>query len=326
MATYRQQFLSLLAENERALNAALDELAVQVSGVVAQTIEPATGKVPVERQPALLQRVTGLILAFYLSTPTMMALSTDADGRVRPLSPFMRLLYPVMRQAAALAIAQQSAFLRAQWQNHPDMLTRLSTARIPAASEQGRQTASAAGAAFLSRYTPPHLYPRADGKVLEERVRMAAVDHSTHTTRFLREQFASGAAVAVVALGLRALFRPGGGATARVLAISRTEPVFAWGLAQRVSALFNPFVKQAMVRRSHDGAAPCPVCDAMTGTYPADDYPVPGFHPNCVCRVDFVMTRDVARARRQIIGTGAVNVRGPLSPQFLDDLMGHMAP
>lgn len=322
MATYRQQFLSLLAGNERALNAALNELAAQVSGVVAQAIDPATGKVPTERQPALLQRVTGLILAFYLSASSMMALLTDASGRVRPVSPFMRLLYPVMRQAAALAIAQQAAFLRAQWQTQPEMLARLSTASIPAVSEQGRQTVQAAGAVFLSRYAPPHLYPRADGKVLEERVRMAAVEHSTQTTRFLREQFAAGATVALVALGLRALFEAGGGATARVRAISRTEPAFAWGMAQRVSAIFNPFVKLAVVRRSGDGAESCAVCDAMTGTYPADDYPVPGFHPNCLCRVDFVTTRDVEHARKRMLETGAVDVRGPLSPQFLDDLMG----
>lgn len=50
MATYRQQFLSLLAENERALNAALDELAVQAGVLVAQAADPVTGKVPVERQ------------------------------------------------------------------------------------------------------------------------------------------------------------------------------------------------------------------------------------------------------------------------------------
>ena len=322
MATYRQQFLNLLAENERALNAALDDLAVQAGGMVAQAADPVTGKVPVERQNELLQRVTGLILAFYLSTPSLLALVSGSDGRVRPLSPFLRLLWPVMRQAASLATEQQAAFLRRQLTGQPELLARLGTARFPASSEQGKNAASPGGVAFLNQFAPPHLFVRADGKVLEERVRLAAVDHSTRTTGFLREQFAAGAVVAGIALALRAFFKPGGGGTARTVAISRTEPVFAWGLAQRDGAIFNPFVRQAVVRRSHKGAHPCPICDPLVGTYPADDYPVPGFHPNCVCRVDFVTTRDVSSARRWLTGSGAVNVRGPLSPQFLDDLMG----
>lgn len=331
MATYRQQFLSVLADNERALAAAMDELAAQVAGAITQAADFNTEQVPPARQNELLQRITRLIIAFYLVSPSLTALHIAQNGTVTPLSPFMRLLWPTMQRTAALAAAQQAAYLRRQFADMPDVLARLSTPRYSFDSPEAVKAASAQGALFLAGFAPPHLYERSDGRVLEERIRLAAIDHSSRTTSLLRERLSAGVKIGALALLLRRFFEPGGsvdGATgvARATAISRTEPVFSWGLAQRVGAIFNPFVKQAVVRRSSEGAKPCSVCDPLVGVYPADNYPVPGFHPNCVCRVDFITTRDAEQARKRMIGTGAINVEGPLSPTFVDAVMGRKSP
>lgn len=329
MATYRQQFLSLLAEQERTLTAAYADLAEQVIGALAQAPEMRT------RQNEVLQRVAAIILAFYLASPAMTALATTPDGRVQPMSPYMRILWATMRQAAQLAAAQHAAFLRRQFAGQPELLRRMEAARYSFVSNEAMTAVSERGAEFLADYAPPHLYPRADGKVLEERIRFAAVDHSTRTAGLLRELFAEGATLAVIAGLLRRFFTPdellprggtyGRSAVVRGMAIARSEPVFAFGVTQRVGAILNPFAKQAVVRRSSSNAKACPICDPMVGIYPADDYPVPGFHPHCVCRVDFVTSRDVERARRRLIGSGTINVRGPLDPRFVDEIMGQIA-
>lgn len=335
MATYRQRFLTRLAEQERTLTNEYDLLAGQVMAAVVEATDPRTGKVDPMRENGLLQRITGLILAFYVAAPEMLALRTRVDGRVEPISPFMRILWATMRDSAQLAAEQHAAFLRRQFEGQPEFLRQLERARLSFVSNEAMSAASEHGAEFLADFAPPHLYPRADGRVLEERIRMAAVDHSTKTTGLMRELLAEGATLTVIAATLRRFFKPdellprGGlyGTTGvnRAMAIARSEPVFAFGLTQRIGAIFNPFVKYAVVRRSSDGAKPCPICDPMVGTYPADDYPVPGFHPHCVCRVDFVTSKDAQKARNRMIGSGAVNVRGPLNEGFVDEVMGQSA-
>lgn len=334
MATHRQQFLAALAEQERQLALAFDELAGQVIGLVTLY---AAGRetTPVERQQELLQRVTALIISFYLAQPALTALTVDGAGRVAPASAFMQIVWGTMREAARLAADEQAAFLRERFMAMPELLNRLSHARHSFVSNEAMGAVSEHGAEFLAGFAPPHLFPRADGKVLEERVRYAAIDHSTRAAGLLRELFAEGATLAVIAALLRRFFAPDqmlprGGAygttgVARAMAIARSEPVFSYGLAQRIGALLNPFAEQAVVRRASHPAKPCPICDPMVGVYPADDYPVPGFHPHCVCRVDFVTTSDVDRARKRMIGSGTINVRGPLNPAFVDELMGQIA-
>lgn len=335
MATHRQQFLARLAEQERRLAQEFDLLAGQVMAAVVEAHDPRTGQVPQEKQAALFQRVTALILAFYLAPPAMTAYRIGIDGRAAPVAAYSRILSATMRDAAALAAEQQAAFLRRKFQDTPELIGRLQRARLSFVSNEAMNAVSERGAEFLSDFAPPFLYPRADGKVLEERIRYAALDHSTKTTGLLRELLAEAATLTVIAAMLRKFFKPDellprGGAygttgVGRAMAIARSEPVFAFGLTQRIGALFNPFVKQAVVRRSHEGAPPCPICDPMTGVYPADDYPVPGFHPHCVCRVEFITSNDIQRARNRLVGTGAINVKGPLSEGFVDEVMGQSA-
>lgn len=335
MATYRQQFLSRLADQERTLAQEYDLLAGQVMAAVVEAHSLRNGQIPPDKQSDLMQRVTTIILAFYLAQPSMTAFRTGTNGRAQPVSPYARILSRTMRDAAALAAAQQAAYLRRRFEAYPELVSQLQRARLSFVSNEALGAVSERGAEFLADFAPPYLYPRADGKVLEERIRYAALDHATKTTGLLRELIAEAATLTVIAGLLRKFFKPdellprGGvyGTTAvnRAMAIARSEPVFAFGLTQRIGALFNPFVKQAVVRRSSDGAKPCSICDPMVGVYPADDYPVPGFHPHCVCRVDFVTTSDVQKARNRLVGTGAVNVRGPLSDGFVDEVMGQSA-
>ena len=332
MATVRQRFLARLAEQERRLAAEYDLLAGQVMAAIVAATDPRTGKVDPLKQNQLQQQITGIILAFYIAMPMMTALRTRVDGRVEPISPFMQILWQTMRDSAQLAAEQHANFLRKRFADQPELLAQLQRARLSFVSNEALTAASERGAEFLADFAPPHLYPRSDGKVLEERIRMAAVDHSTKTTGLVRELLVEGATLTVIAATLRRFFKPdellprGGlyGTTGvnRAMAIARSEPVFAFGLTQRIGAIFNPFVKYAVVRRSSEGAKACPICDPMVGTYPADDYPVPGFHPRCVCRVDFVTSNDVQRARNRMVGSGAINVRGPLNTGFVDEVMG----
>lgn len=328
--TYRQQYIRALADQEREMRDLLMGLVDRIGMQVMQVARGSDQRVPEARQRHLREAITALIIAFYL-TNDFRPYGVASDGTLVPLTPFMRRLWQTVLAVAGIAQARQAAMLEQALADLPMTRRMLQAAPTPPLDEAALAVLSLSAQQFLRAYQPPQSAERADGRVLVDRIRNAAMEHARKTDGLLRELFAEGATAAVVIATLRRFFTPGAlldrlnkpyGRTGvdRAAAIWRSEPVYTFALVSKVAALYNPLVTKIVISRSHSGAEPCPICDPHVGVYEPDDtFELPGYHPHCLCYVSFETTR--SGTALEPFRNGLASVRGPLHPAFVDDLL-----
>lgn len=315
--TYRAQFLQLLADRELAFDTAWLALADQILSAMRPYVN-ANGVIPPEREAQLRQIAGAIIWQFFLSRspdgdPVPYTLSPN--GTVYPLSPFMRLLWDGVTDAARLSVSQQAGILRKGFQETPALLRQLERAaadplRTIGLPSERRQV--------LDTYLAPHERVWADGKRLFDRIELAAVDVRRKVTLALQGWIAEGMTFRDIEGRLRRFLttgertRYGDKGNAAAMLLARSEVIETQRQTAIASAALNPFVAEVDWVLS-SGHREFDICDqhAAGSPYALADVPQRS-HPNCLCSLRF----RVGRAQFDM-----PLVLNPLNPAFIDFLL-----
>lgn len=312
--SYRAQLLSVIAGQERDLERLFDAVLDRIRQSL-YSHDDRDGHIPTQEQELVRRQIADAVVWMFLAS-NLRAFAVDG-GVVRPLSPFARLVWENVEGATQIAVAQQAAILRSHLRNDPDLLRLL---------ERAQQFPSLPG--FASAYD----LVRSSGRTMADSIAFAALETRRKTLLLVNELLAERRTVDQMYAELRRFLTPGQHLQRRnkpygttgtdtALAIARSEPMLAYAIAAKASARLNPFVTQVYVERSHSAAPPCPICDEHVRNSPYDvtAFPLPAYHPHCLCRLRFV-TRSTRAAVERLRGD-LLNVRGALSPDFTELLL-----
>jgi len=292
---------------EREMRTLFASLAVEVAQEVALRAD-AQGQVPrsatYELQRAAGERVMALFVG-RAQNGEQAPFEVLSSGTVRPLSPYMRLLWAAITEATRLAVAQQSDLLRRRLP--PDLLALLG-------GPQRMSELTVVGTNPLAGYVPPHTWVDPAGYTLSERIWRTAGDTRRRLDLYLDQAIREGRGALRMSRELEAFLLPGRTLRTRrpygidasydAMRLARTETTRAHAQAAEVSARINPFVTgiRVVLSASHPRVD---ICDeaAAAGPWPVDEIPpeyqIP-LHPHCLCSYRYEMgdTREIISGLR----------------------------
>lgn len=292
MPTIRSDFLNLLKQQEKVLDAAWSGLADQLAAIIARYAD-ADGTIPLDKWRQLRREIADTIQRFVLARPENAAFRVLSGGTVLPLSPFFSILWDTLSESMRLAVLEQNNFLTQHVANEiQGNLRRAFLDPFMRLNELPPEEAAA-----LRRYQHPLEARRSDGLMIEQRLPVAVADLQRRTTALLNVLLSEQTSGTDIGNIMRQYYagdyrRPGSWgvrAGERLLKIARSEPIFAFSQASVAAAATNPFVVEVYVERTRSVA--CAVCDPIVqrSPYSIENVPYPGFHGNCVCRLRYVV-------------------------------------
>lgn len=289
----------------------------------------ASGRIPPERLDAIRQLATAHVQRAFLGVPlrdgTLTPYTVDR-GEVAIRSSFFRVLWDLMRTAAAAAIERHASIMRKHLP--ADLVRAYEFATVNPFDEALHEAES-----DTPLYDPLHLWVGPDGKRLSDRIWNVAGDMRRKLDQYLTIAIAQRTDVATMAKELEQFLMPGAG-TFEAMRLARTETSAAYHRADSAAAQGNPFVETYQPFTAPEHAC-CDNCDEIVKAGPYDKADVaylPPYHAHCICGVLWNLVSDgvVIRLRQQIeqalsaAKTAITDVIGPLSRRFLDLLFrGH---
>lgn len=324
-ATFRNQFLQLMTQQEADLVRLFATAAAQIEFSLNRLSTASDGTIPPDKQELARQQVLAILSAlFFVMNPRegISAFTTNpVSGIYVPESPFATILWDTARRAGELVRAEHEAFIRAQY---PADITR--------AWERASSNPNLRG------YVPPQEVVFDSGRALEDSVLFAAADTQRRVRQYLNLLFAERRPVREIADALAAFLKPdtliprhnaafGRTGIALALQIARSLPVLTQSVVGKQLARQNPMITQVRVVRSRPEA--CPICDpvAAASPYSLADAPRLGLHANCLCRYVYEFTDNTSAVIEQLRGSEAdmLTVRGALSGGIVEDLLRSQA-
>lgn len=330
MPTYRQRFLRLQSQQDRALTEALTALADRIRRLLVGGAD-ATGAIPPTRFRALEDQVAALVFAYFLSvrdgsTPT--AFTVGFDGSTLPQSAYMRLLWSSIQQAARLAVEQQAAFLRQSLRSAPDVTRAWSQAQLspffylellPEAAQNAFQT-----------YQPPQRR-ELGGRVLADRVLYVGANAQRGARLLTRALLAEGKPAREVAdtiqrwlTGTLERRNQPYGTTGRFEAdrLLHGEITSTYGNLGVLASTLNPFIDSIdwLLSPLHTETDECDA-NAAGSPYTADTLPTYPSHGNCLCSLRFNQHQRTKATVERLRGSAVLQVKGALAVGFADLLL-----
>lgn len=304
-STYRQQFLSLMRDNERAMTALFRDLHTRIMGHVNRAATGEDGTIPLQDSPALRNAVSLEVLKTFqgITGPY-----TTALGRVMPASPYMAILWTNIEEATRLAVAQHAGIMRRKLKNAPNVIAHLESRRLnPLVATRQVQEQTVPRRPFLD-YDPAHRFVDARGYRLSDRIWDTSAVTRRKVDQLLAEMIAEGRGARDIAREFEQFLLPGRklkrtnkpygtNASYDAMRLTRTEIPAAHSRAQRMAASMNPFVEQynIVLSRSHPVRD---ICDTAVegGPYRWDDPGAPHvpLHPFCLCNERNVVQGEVS--------------------------------
>lgn len=310
--TYRQQFLSLMVQNERAMTDLYADLHTRIMLLVSRAATGDNQTIPPQNSQRIRDQISREVLSTFVDmSPNggMQAFKVVA-GRVMPQSPYMLRLWPLMEQAVKVAVAEHAAIIRRKLRRAPAVLRALEMARknpLYAARQVREQTIPRRP--FL-QYDPLHLFVDPRGYRLSDRIWDTATTTRRKIDQLLAEMIAEGRSSLDISRELEQFLQPGRGirrtnkpygttASFDGMRLSRTEITAGAGRAGKMAASMNPFVIGAnWVRSTSHRVCSTGICDELQAgsPYPLDRLPdLPGdSHPFCLCHYEWITVDDTA--------------------------------
>ncbi|MHC4646785.1 MAG: hypothetical protein ACYTBJ_14900 [Planctomycetota bacterium] len=331
-STYRQQFLSLMRDNERAMTALFRDLHARIMGHVDRAATGEDGTIPLHESQAVRNRVSQEVLTTFQGPSGPY---TTALGRVMPASPFMTVLWPSIEEATRLAVAEHAGIMRRKLKSAPDVLRHLESRRLnPLVVTRQVEEQTVPRRPFLD-YDPAHRFVDPRGYRLSDRIWDTSAITRRKVDQLLAEMIAEGRGARDIAREFEQFLLPGRklkrtnkpygtNGSYDAMRLTRTEIPAAHSRAQRMAASMNPFVEEydIVLSRSHPERDICD--DAVDGgPYRWDDPSAPHvpLHPHCLCNERNVVigaTSDLIetlRAEIQPSRDALAGARVPVAPQ-----------
>jgi 8-oxo-dGTP pyrophosphatase MutT (NUDIX family) len=297
-----------MATAERALNRAFADLAAGITADLARVAD-ADGNVPRAATLDLQRRAADRVQAMFLGRNRAGELAPFellANGRLLPLSPYMRILWQAITTVVGLPVEQNAA-----------MLAKRLPADVLAVMRRGTVDPFAEARAMVSevevfrpnplaQYEAPHTWVDPRGYRLSDRVWNTTAHTRRQIDLYLETAIREGRGALAMSRELERFLMPsranlrtsapyGKSASYDAMRLARTEITRASTEATRAAAAMNPFVQgiQWMLSPSH----PKPdICDTYArggpngdGVYPIESYPGRP-HPQCVTPGQMVAT------------------------------------
>ena len=300
--TYRQQHLAIMAQNERDMRALFRDLHTRIMAHVTRAATGDDGTIPPQNSDAVRAAVSTEVLSTFVTQQNagLMPFQITA-GRVFPVSPYMRVLWPLMEQAVKVAVAEQGAIMNRALRHAPDVREALLAARgNPLVASRRVQEQTIPRDSFLS-YDPLHRFVDPRGYRLSDRIWDTATTTRRKIDQLLAEMIAEGRGSLEISRELEAFVLPGRsivrtnkpyGTTAShdSMRLARTEITAAAGRSGMMAAGMNPFVVGGdWVRSSSRSLCSSGICDELAAgsPYTLDTLPdLPGSsHPMCMCTI-----------------------------------------
>lgn len=204
-----------------------------------------------------------------------------------------------------------------------------------------------------AQYEPMHTWVDPNGYVLSQRIWQVSGNTRAKMERLLADLISQGVGALEIARQMEQFLMPdrvalrtkkpyGTDASADAMRLARSEIARAANQAAYISAYLNPYVGGIDVARSATGDPQCPICpqyatidigqNRVRDPYPLTSAPVPIFHPNCMCRVQSVVTdspETVTERLRAVIENAQDDLLEPfMTPlqirSFMDMLLGQI--
>lgn len=204
-----------------------------------------------------------------------------------------------------------------------------------------------------AQYEPMHTWVDPNGYVLSQRIWQTSGSTRARMERLLADLISQGVGALEIARQMEQFLMPGrealrtnrpygSDASADAMRLARSEIARAANQAAYISAYLNPYVGGIDIARSATGDPQCPICpqyatidiggSRVRDPYPITSSPVPIFHPNCMCRVQAVVTDSpetvTARLRAVMQNAEAELLEPYMTPvqirSFLDMLLGQV--
>jgi len=306
-STYRQQFLGLLATNERSMAAMFSDLHARIMLHITRAAVGEGQTIPAQDSQAVRDRISAEVLSTFVTNGQGGAPSafTVLRGRVMPQSPYLRALWPLLEQSVKLAVEEQGAIMRRQLRRAPDVLAVFEKAtHNPLVWARAVHEQTVPRRAFLA-YDPLHRFVDPRGYRLSDRIWDTATITRRKVDQLLTEMIAEGRGSRAISDELEAFLQPGRmivrtnkpyGTTASydAMRLARTEIAAAHSRAGVMSAQMNPFVQKYHVRISGSHVK-VDICDdaADGGPYELNDTEnLPPLHAHCLCTTMWVLVEN----------------------------------
>lgn len=329
--TFRARFLGIQRRNASDMARLFADLSAQISAELIRRAD-ADGNVPRTATLEIQRFASDRVLSLFLGRNARGERSPFevlADGRVVPLSPYMRVLWPNIVAAVELPVEQQAALMR-QW--IPDDVLAVmqramedpfleATGRTLLAEMEGAASFTSGGVippvreieVFrpnpLAQYDAPHTWVDPNGYQLSDRVWNVAGQTRQQIDLYLEIAIREGRGALAMSRELEQFLRPdrvnlktkapyGTSASYDAMRLARTEITRAHGQALQASAAMNPFVEgvkwnlspsHPRTDRCDDRARGGPAKD---GVYSLGEVPRYPDHPQCLCYLTNVITDD----------------------------------
>ncbi|MCC6454190.1 MAG: hypothetical protein IT328_04555 [Caldilineaceae bacterium] len=344
--TNKARFLAVMRANEERMTLLFNNLAATITAEVLRRAD-ADGNVPRAKTFELQKVVGDSITAFFLSNwrGELVPFTTQVDGTVLPLSPYMRALWRGIADVMRLPVEQHAKLLAAKL---PDEL---------AVAMQGARSnpfavakAMVAEQVFhpnpLATYDAPHTWVDPNGYRLSDRIWNTASNTRRRLDAYIDEAVRQGRGSLAISRELEQFLVPGRSLTRTkapygtdasydAMRLARTEIARAHAQAGEMSAAMNPFVEGLAVVLSHSHRKR-DICDdaAAAGPWPKDAVPEeyrPPLHAHCLCRYKYVMqdaaaTQATLDALRDEIRTARAELTALIGPlqveEFTNLLLG----
>lgn len=292
----------------------------------------ARGIIPMDRLDIVRQIAGGYVVAAMLGKPQQDGTLTPYvhhQGRVVPVSPYFKMLWTLMHSAANVAINRHADMMRKHLPD--DLIRQYEFANVlPNAAVVSEMDGDSAPG---PQYEALHRWIGKDGKQLVDRIWNAAGDMRRKLDAYLTNAIASRKTAQQMSAELEPFLLSGAGSY-EAMRLARSEVSTTGNRADWAAGKLNPLVEMYCPFTAPQHKC-CDNCDEeeASGPYPKDDPShIPGFHPECICGIRWIMAEDtdsiITRLRDNVKNaianakTALTDVIGPLSKRFIDFLFG----
>lgn len=344
--SYRSRFLNTLATANRQLTALYAELAAGIAADIQRAADDA-GNVPRSATFDLQRRANERVIAMFFGRGRAGELApydTMANGRVLPLSPYMRVLWDAITAVVALPVAQNGAMLARRLPADVLAVMRQATIDPFAAARAEVAELEVFRPNVLAKYEPPHTWVDPNGYRLSDRIWNTSAHARQQLDLYLETAIREGKGAREMSRELERFLRPdrqnlrtnkpyGTSASYDGMRLARSEITRAHGEAQKAAGAMNPFI--AGIKWNLSASHPKPdQCDFNAnggpngdGVYPLDAVPRYPDHPHDLCYLtnalvgdpDAVIDELVADIRRE--RQALTNKIGPIQMDAFDRLL-----
>lgn len=313
----------------------------QIAGIVAVAATGEGGTVPINRADEIAGRAGEIIQGVFVVDGRR---SITSEGV--PLSPYARALMTEIAQVMRDVVTPHATYMDQQLDPQTKQLLMVGEYRTWLAEQWawGNLTKEEVERLRifspnpLATYEPAHTWVDPNGYTLSQRIWNNGVRTRQKLDGLLTDLISSGASSLEISRTLEQFLLPdraglrtrrpyGTDASYDAMRLARTEIARAHNQAAYLAALANPYVDRIRIQRSSRGDPKCPICREHAGQvggngkiYELGGALIPTYHPNCMCRVEPLVTPTPAQLTAQL-QQGLQQARQDLLDPLLTPLM-----